>query len=139
MIYERLDLVVWGATLLVLILLGARAWAVETSGVRIYRTSTRVRVLTVGAWLSILALIGLLAVQGGVLLAQSIINRTDPSEVVTVVPVNPPPPAPVDPNAPPAAPPADPNAPPPAPADPGGAAPADPGGAADPGGGAPAG
>ncbi|TQM03939.1 hypothetical protein [Pseudonocardia kunmingensis] len=113
MIYERLDVVVWATTLLVFVLLGARAWAVETAGAQLYRTAPKVRVLTIGSWLAVIALVVLLAVQGGVLLAQSIITRTDPSDVVTVVPANPPPPAPVDPNAPPAAP-ADPNAPPPA-------------------------
>ncbi|MHA6625326.1 hypothetical protein ACU61A_07865 [Pseudonocardia sichuanensis] len=127
MIYERLDVVVWATTLLVFVLLGARAWAVETAGAQLYRTAPKVRVLTIGSWLAVIALVVLLAVQGGVLLAQSIITRTDPSDVVTVVPANPPPPAPVDPNAPPPAeagtPPADTGAPP---AAPGGAAPADP-------------
>ncbi|OZM76002.1 hypothetical protein [Pseudonocardia sp. MH-G8] len=124
MIYERLDIVIWAATLLVFALFGARAWAVETAGAQLYRTAPRVRVLTIGAWLAVIALAVLLAVQGGVLLVQSIITRTDPSEVVTVVPINPPPAPLVDPNFPPPAVPADPNAP--APADTGGAPPADP-------------
>jgi hypothetical protein len=140
-IYEALDLVVWGATLLVFVLLGARAWAVETSGARLYRTSARVRVLTIGSWLAGVALVVLLAVQGGILLTQAILTSTDPSDFVSIVPVDPPPPAP------PAAPPADqapgPDAPPGAgpgapPADGGDAPPAAPGepGAA-PDGGAP--
>jgi hypothetical protein len=131
MIYERLDVVVWGATLLVFVLLGARAWAVETAGARLYRTATRVRVLTVAAWLSLVALVALMGVQGGALLVQSVLTRTDPSVTAVVVPANPPPApppaAPADPNAPPAAPPADQGAPP---ADQGGAAPAGPNGAA---------
>jgi hypothetical protein len=135
MIYERLDIVVWGGTLLVFVLLGARAWAVETAGARLYRTATRVRVLTVAAWLSLIALVALLSAQGGVLLVQSVLTRTDPSLTAVVVPANPPPApppaAPADPNAPPPAPPADQGAPP---ADQGGAAPAGPGAGADPNG-----
>jgi hypothetical protein len=125
MIYERLDVVVWGVTLLVFVLLGARAWAVETAGARLYRTAARVRVLTVASWLSVVALLALMAVQGGALLVQSVLTRSDPSLTTVVVPANPPPPAaPADPNAPSAAPPADQGAPP---AGQGGAPPADPG------------
>ena len=123
MIYERFDVVVWGATLLVFVLLGARAWAVETAGARLYRTASRVRVLTVASWLSLVALLALMGVQGGALLVQSILTRSDPSLTAVVVPANPPPAAPADPNAPPAAP-ADQGVPP---AGQGGAAPADPG------------
>lgn len=115
MIDERLDIVVWGAVLLVLLLMGARAWAVETAESRHYRTSARVRVLTGATALAIVALVGLMAMQGGIILVQAIATSTEPDDFVTIVrpdgTVDPPGDAtnapPPDPNAPPA----DPNAP----------------------------
>ncbi|MGH3588849.1 MAG: hypothetical protein ACRDQ0_21275, partial [Pseudonocardia sp.] len=89
MINERLDVVVWASVLLLFVLLGARAWAVETSGAKLYRTSTRVRALTIASWLAGAAMVGLLAVQGGVILTQSILNRSDPSLTTTVIPADP--------------------------------------------------
>jgi hypothetical protein len=154
MIDERLDILVWAAVLLVLLLMGARAWVVETAESRHYRTSARVRVLTGATGVAIAALVGLMAMQGGITLVQAIATATEPEDFVTIVrpdgtvdlpgddtPDDPP----ADPNAPPAdpnAPPADPNAPP---ADPNAPAapPADPGapgnGPGAPAGGAPAG
>jgi hypothetical protein len=140
----RLDVVVWGAVLLFLVLMGARAWAVESAGAR-HRTSTRVRVLTGATGLALVALVGLVAMQGGILFVQAVVTRTDPETFVTVIgdddtatdAVADPDSAgaPADPNAPPAAdpnaPPADPNAPPAAPGPAGGvpaAPPAAPGG-----------
>jgi hypothetical protein len=148
MIDPRLDILVWGAVLLLLLLMGARAWAVETTAARHYRKSARVRVLNGATALAFVALVGLMAMQGGVVLVQAIATRTDPETFVTVIgdddntdqavadPDDQPdqPAAPADPNAPPDQP-ADPNAPP---ADAPGAAdqnaPAAPGGAAGPGG-----
>jgi hypothetical protein len=135
---ERLDMLVWGAALLFLLLMGARAWAVETAEARHYRTSARVRVLTGGIGLSLVALVGLMAMQGGITFAQAVLTRSDPQDFVTIVrpdgTVDPPGDAdtvvPADPNTPadPNAPAADPNTPPagqnPAPAAP----PAAPGG-----------
>jgi hypothetical protein len=127
MIDPRLDVLVWGAVLLFLLLMGARAWAVETTAARNYRKSARVRVLTGATALAFVALVGLVAMQGGVAFVQAVVTRTDPETFVTVVgdedntdqAVEDPdaqpdqPAAPADPNAPPAgAPgPADPNAP----------------------------
>jgi hypothetical protein len=119
---ERLDIVVWAAVLLVLLLMGARAWAVETAEARHYRTSARVRVLTGATALAIVALVGLMAMQGGIILVQAVATSTEPDDFVTIVrpdgTVDPPGDAttvaPADPNAPPPdpnAPPADPNAP----------------------------
>jgi hypothetical protein len=150
MIDPRLDILVWAAVLLLFLVMGARAWAVETTTARNYRKSARVRVLNGATAVALVALVGLMAMQGGVLLGQAIVTRTDPETFVTVIgndsigdpavpdPDDQPdqPAAPADPNAPPAGAPgaADPNAPPgapagqnaPAPA--GGAPPAQPGG-----------
>jgi hypothetical protein len=147
MIDPRLDVLVWGAMLLLFLLMGARAWAVETAEAGQYRKSARVRVLNGATAVAFVALLGLMAMQGGVVLVQAIATRTEPNTFVTVVgddddgkdrAVRDPddqPAAPADPNAPPAggnAPPAGAN-PPAAPAAPD----ANPGGA--PAGGAPAG
>jgi hypothetical protein len=138
MIDPRLDLLVWGAVLLLLLLMGARAWAVETTAARHYRKSARVRALNGATALAFAALVGLMAMQGGVVLVQAIATRTDPETFVTVIgdddntdqAVADPDDQPDQPAAP-----ADPNAPP---ADGPGAAdqntPAAPGGAAGPGG-----
>ena len=123
MIDPRLDILVWAAVLAVLVLMGARAWAVETTAARHYRKSARVRVLNGATAVALVALVGLMAMQGGVVLVQAIATRTDPETFVTVIggddnstdqavgdPDDRPdePAAPADPNAPPA----DPNAPP---------------------------
>jgi hypothetical protein len=127
----RLDILVWGAALLFLLLMGARAWAVETAEARHYRTSARVRVLTGATGVALVALVGLVAMQGGIAFVQAVITRTDPETFVTLVgdddtatdavadPDDAAPGAPAGPGAPadPNAPPADPNAPPAAPAD----------------------
>jgi hypothetical protein len=127
MIDPRLDILVWGAVLALLLLMGARAWAVETTAARNYRQSARVRVLNGATALALVALVGLMAMQGGIVLVQAIATRTDPETFVTVIgeenntdqavadPDDQPdqPAAPADPNAPPAGTPgaADPNAP----------------------------
>ncbi|MHA6618364.1 hypothetical protein [Pseudonocardia sp. DLS-67] len=126
MIDPRLDLLVWGAVLLLLVLMGMRAWAVETTAARHYRKSARVRLLNGATALALVGLVGLMAMQGGVLLVQAIVTRTDPETFVTVIgddsnadqAVADPDDQPDQPGAP-----ADPNAP----AGPGGAAPDNPG------------
>jgi hypothetical protein len=123
MIDERLDVVVWLATLVLFLLLGARAWAVETAESRHYRTSARVRVLNGASALAIVALVGLLAMQGGILMVQAIITDSDPRDLVTLVRSDEDAARSGAPAADPAAPPADPNAPPADPNAPAGANP----------------
>jgi hypothetical protein len=119
-----LDVLVWAAVLALLLVMGARAWAVETTAARNYRKSARVRLLNGATAVALVALVGLVAMQGGVAFVQAVITRTDPETFVTLVgednntdqAVPDPddqPGAPADPNAPPAAGPgaADPNAP----------------------------
>jgi hypothetical protein len=134
MIDPRLDILVWAAVLLLLIVMGARAWAVETTLARNYRKSARVRMLTMATGVAMAALAGLMAMQGGILFVQAVVTRTDPETFVTVIgqedntdqavpdPDDRPdqPAAPADPNAP-AAGAADPNAPAAPGANPGGA------------------
>lgn len=86
---RRLDVVVWVCVAVVFVLLGARAWAVETGAVRLHRTPARVKLLTGASAVAITVLVGLLAMQGGILLVQSVITRTDPEDVVTIVPAEP--------------------------------------------------
>jgi hypothetical protein len=113
---ERLDIFVWSAALLLFLLLGARAWAVETAGARHYRTLARVRVLTGAVWVSLVVLLGLGAMQGGIALVQAIVTGTEPEDFVTIVgPQGDVESSPDPPAGDPAAPPADPNAPGPAP------------------------
>jgi hypothetical protein len=135
----RLDVVVWGAVLLLFLLMGARAWAVETAEAGQYRKSARVRAMNGATAFALLLLVGLMAMQGGVALVQAIATRTEPETFVTVVggqgdkdhavpdPDNEPGQStPADPNAPPANPGGAPAGG--AGAPPGGAAPAGPGG-----------
>jgi hypothetical protein len=111
----RLDAVVWGALLLLFLVMGARAWAVETAEAGQYRKSARVRMMNGATAVALVLLVGLMAMQGGVALVQAIATRTEPDTFVTVVgddgdkdqAVPDPdsqsgPPAPADPNAPPA-------------------------------------
>jgi hypothetical protein len=107
------DVWVWGAGVLFLLLMGARAWVVETGQVRLGGTPTFARVLTVAIFLVLVALGGLLAMQGGTVLYTSITHHTDPSDIPNLVlepappPPNPAPAAPAPapaPAAPPAAP-----------------------------------
>jgi hypothetical protein len=124
-----LDVWVWVSFVVLLALMGARAWVVETGRARLGRTSMQVRLLSGGVVLAVVGLFGMLAMQGGVLLFDSIVNKTNPSAVyygrndAAANPPAPDPAAPADPGAPPAgAPPA--GAPPaggaPPPAAPGG-------------------
>ncbi|GAA1260152.1 hypothetical protein GCM10009609_23920 [Pseudonocardia aurantiaca] len=81
MIDPALDIWVWVSCLVLLALLGARAWVVETGRGRLGRTPVRVRVLSGGVVLAVIGLFGMLAMQGGVLLFDSIVNGTDPAAV----------------------------------------------------------
>jgi hypothetical protein len=100
------DIWVWAACLVLLILLGARAYVVETGQGRLGRTPAKVRVLTGGVVVAILGLFGLLAMQGGILLVDSLVNGTDPAAVYygqtddTDAGAQADPDAPADPNAP---------------------------------------
>jgi hypothetical protein len=105
MINPAYDVWVWGAAVMFLLLMGARAYAVETGQVRLGRTPTLARVLTAAIVLVLVALGGLLAMQGGNLLFSSIVHHTDPSKIPNVVldpnqpAANPVPAAPADPAA----------------------------------------
>ena len=145
MFNPQLDLVVWLVAALLLVLFGVRSWMVETGRVRLGRSWTKVRAVTVASLVAIGGLTVLMWFQGGWLMWDAIFKGTDPQAVYyssddTAVPA--PPPAdpaapPVDPAAPPAdpaAPPADPAAPPADPAAP----PAPPAGGGQPPAGAPA-
>jgi hypothetical protein len=81
----RLDVVVWAAVLALFLLLGARAWAVETANAGEHRKSVRVRALNGASAVALVVLVALMAVQGGVVLAYAIATRTDPETFVTVV------------------------------------------------------
>jgi hypothetical protein len=59
------DVWVWLSFLLFLLLMGARAWAVETSTARPGRSSQSVRVLTAGCVLAFAGLVGLVWANGG--------------------------------------------------------------------------
>jgi hypothetical protein len=113
---------VWLSFLGLLVVLGIRAWVVESSRGRLERTPTRVRALTVASVGVVAVVVALLTVQGGQQVVHSVLTRTDP---ITGLPLDEPqqpaPAAPADPNAPAAADPhapaaADPNAVPNAPA-----------------------
>ena len=81
----RLDVVVWAAVLALFLLLGARAWAVETANAGEHRKSVRVRALNGASAVALGVLVVLMAVQGGVALAYAIATRTNPETFVTVV------------------------------------------------------
>lgn len=104
---RSLDIWVWVAAVVLLGVLGARAWTLETGQARPGRNPTKVRALT-GASVGVAAvLVGLIAMQGGALLVYSIVTKTDPlgRSAVEAGPAPAPDPlAPVDPAAPPAAP-----------------------------------
>ncbi|MDT7576336.1 MAG: hypothetical protein QOH17_2669 [Pseudonocardiales bacterium] len=85
MINPAYDVWVWGAAVLFLLLMGARAYVVETGQVRLGRTPTMARALTGAIVVVLVALGGLLAMQGGKLLFSSIVHHTDPSQIPNVV------------------------------------------------------
>ena len=98
MINPAFDVWVWATGLLFLVLMGVRAYVVETGQVRLGGTPAAARLLTMAIFLVLIGLGGLLALQGGTLLVSSIVNHTDPSLIPNVV-LDPTPPAP-DPAAP---------------------------------------
>jgi hypothetical protein len=60
------DVGVWGALGLVLVLLGARAWVVETGHATLGRTPVRIKVLTGACVLAVAMAVGAVAANGGV-------------------------------------------------------------------------
>jgi hypothetical protein len=109
MIDPALDGWVWGTAALFLLLLGTRAWLVETGQGRLGRTPAKVQALTGASVVVALGLVVLLTVQGGALLVTSILTGTEPNAA-----------APADPGAPPPVDAGAPAAPAPAPAAPAG-------------------
>lgn len=95
-----LDVWVWLVFLLFLIVLGARAWVVETGQGRLGRTPAKVKLLTATSVLVLVGLVALVAVQGGYLLVESLITGTDPSTAVYGPDSDADANAPADPNAP---------------------------------------
>lgn len=60
------DVGVWGALGLVLVLLGVRAWVVETGHATLGRTPVKVKVLTGACALAVAVVVGAVAADGGV-------------------------------------------------------------------------
>ena len=85
MINPAFDVWVWATGLLFLVLMGVRAYVVETGQVRLGGTPAAARLLTMAIFLVLIGLGGLLALQGGTLLVSSIVNHTDPSLIPNVV------------------------------------------------------
>jgi hypothetical protein len=81
---------VWLGFLGMLVVLGLRAWVVESSR-RSTRTPGRVRLLTVASVAMVGVVCGLLWVQGGQQAYESVVHRTDP---LTGLPLDGPAPAP---------------------------------------------
>jgi hypothetical protein len=79
------DIWVWGTGVLFLVLMGVRAYVVETGQVRLGGTPALARLLTAAVVLTLVALGGLLAMQGGIVLYTSIANHTDPSQIPNLV------------------------------------------------------
>jgi hypothetical protein len=87
---------VWLSFFGLLLVLGVRAWVVEGSRGRLTRTPGRVRALTGASVVMVAVVLGMLWVQGGQQVFDSVVNRTDP---VTGLPLDQPRPV-VDPTAP---------------------------------------
>src|SRR5918999_1830231 len=113
----QLDLVLWIVAALVLVLLGARAWVVETGHARLGRRSAKARVLTAASALAIGGVFVMMWFQGGWLMYDAIFKGPEARGFSYGGDDRVPPPAD------PAAPPADPAAPPAAPAPADGATP----------------
>lgn len=73
-----LDKWVWILAAVLLGLLGARAWVVETGRRQFGGTPSRVRALTVASGVVLVALSTLFMTQAGALLVQAVVTRTDP-------------------------------------------------------------
>ena len=79
MINPALDVWVWATCGLFLVLMATRAWLVETRHARLGRTTVAVRLLAGSTVLTLAGLAVLLSIQGGTLLVNSIITKTDPA------------------------------------------------------------
>lgn len=79
MINPALDVWVWAACGLFLVLMAARAWLVETRHARLGRTTVAVKLLTASTMVTLVGLGVLLSVQGGRLLVDSIVTKTNPA------------------------------------------------------------
>lgn len=73
------DVWVWATAAVFLVLMGARAWVVETGRTRPGRTSRQVTLLTGACAVALVGLVALLGVQGGGLMVSSVVNGTNPS------------------------------------------------------------
>jgi hypothetical protein len=73
-----LDKWVWILLVALLVLLGVRAWVVETGRRQFGGTPSRVRALTVASGVVLVALTTLFMTQAGALLVQSVVTRGDP-------------------------------------------------------------
>ncbi len=73
-----MDKWVWISAAVFLVLLGARAWVVETGRRQLGGTPARVRVLTVGAGVMLSVVVVMFMAQAGTLLVQSLLTGTDP-------------------------------------------------------------
>jgi hypothetical protein len=73
-----LDKWVWILALVLLVLLGTRAWVVETGRRQFGGTPSRVRALTVASGVVLVALSTLFMTQAGALLVRAVVTRTDP-------------------------------------------------------------
>jgi hypothetical protein len=73
-----LDIWVWILAGVLLVLLGARAWVVETGRRQFGGTPSRVRALTVVSGVVLVAVVTLFFTQAGALLVQAVVTGTDP-------------------------------------------------------------
>ncbi len=95
MINPALDVWVWATCGLFLVLMATRAWLVETRHARLGRTTAAVKLLAASTVLTLAGLGVLLSIQGGTLLVNSIITKTDPAAAYYAnIPDNTPPVAP---------------------------------------------
>lgn len=76
------DVWVWITCLVLLAVLGTRAWLVETGRSGGGRTPVKVRALTGAAVTLVVVVAGLVAMQGGVNLATAVLTGVDPAESV---------------------------------------------------------
>jgi hypothetical protein len=105
------DAWVWASFGLLLALLGARAWVVETGHATLGRTPVKVKVLTAACGLAVALLVGLVAANGGARLVYLVLHPEVAQALEDAengVPTAPPTPAPIAPapaSAPPSVPP----------------------------------
>jgi hypothetical protein len=79
MINPAFDVWVWAACGLFLVLMATRSWLVETRHARLGRTTAAVKLLSGSTVVTLAALAVLLTIQGGKLLVDSIVTKTDPA------------------------------------------------------------